>query len=467
MKKIEVIDEVHAKANAEARKRIKYALSYKTEFWRQGVFGKEQEQKRQFLITGRKGTAGTFLTGLLPRVLRYCKRRKLDFVVVENREVIEPLAPPKLAGITFRPDQTKAIAAMTMKPRGKIIAPTGSGKTLVALGFISKFPLHRSIIVAHTRDLIAQFEDEAKRFRKNLPKLYTPTGSKELVDVFAKLKNINKPGLVVTTIQSIDYIAPQNYVDLFDITIIDECHHVNALKSQYGKFMQHNLSPRRYGFTATDLSKRQLLLVNEGLIGPRIARLRVSQAIKLGIIAKPKIEVANVPYSVKINKACSTYAAYYKKAIVENKARNKVIIDRIAKCIRLKMPVLVLVEKIKHGQIIQDILKRRNGLEVPFIQGSMQTNTRKALKQALIEETIHAAIATRVWMEGINIPNLQVIIYAAGMKEEKKALQAMGRGLRATEEKQTILLLDFLDPYRYLAEHSVMRLQVYNQEGWL
>jgi superfamily II DNA or RNA helicase len=467
MKKIQVIDEVHCKANAEARKRIKYVFSYKVEFWRQGVFAKQQEEKRQFLITGRKGTGGQFLTGLLPRVMRYCKRRGIDIDLTDNRETISPLTPPKLDGITFREDQTKAIRRMTTTPRGKIIAPTGSGKTLVALGFISKFPLHRSIIVAHTRDLIDQFTDEAKRFRKNLPKLYTSNGSKELVDHFAKLRNMKKPGLVITTIQSIDYIDPQNYVDLFDITIIDEVHHVNALKSQYGKFMQHNLSPRRYGFTATDLKKRGFLLVNEGLVGPRIARLRTSEAIKLGIIAKPKIEVANVPYSVKINKACTSYAAYYQKAIVENKARNQIIVDRISKCIRLKRPILVLVEKIKHGEILQDILKRRNNLKVPFIQGKMNSNQRKELKAALIEEKIHAAIATRVWMEGINIPNLQVIVYAAGMKEEKKALQAMGRGLRATDDKQEILLLDFLDPYRYLAEHSVMRLQVYNKEGWL
>ena len=133
----------------------------------------------------------------------------------------------------------------------------------------------------------------------------------------------------------------------------------------------------------------------------------------------------------------------------------------------LNLPVLVLVEKLKHGDLLQDILKRRHGLDVPFIQGKMQANQRKFLKQAIIDEDIHAAIATRVWMEGINIPNLRAIIYAAGMKEEKKALQAMGRGLRVTDNKDTIILIDFLDPYRYLAEHSIKRLQVYNKEKWL
>ena len=88
-------------------------------------------------------------------------------------------------------------------------------------------------------------------------------------------------------------------------------------------------------------------------------------------------------------------------------------------------------------------------------------------KESLLNEDIYNVICSRVWMEGINIPNLKVIIYAAGFKEKKKVLQAMGRGLRTTDKKSTILLYDFTDPYRYLAEHSIQRIQVFIEQGWL
>jgi len=53
------------------------------------------------------------------------------------------------------------------------------------------------------------------------------------------------------------------------------------------------------------------------------------------------------------------------------------------------------------------------------------------------------------------------------MKERKKVIQSMGRGLRTYPGKDEILLIDFLDPYRYIAEHSILRVQVYNEMGWL
>jgi superfamily II DNA or RNA helicase len=69
-------------------------------------------------------------------------------------------------------------------------------------------------------------------------------------------------------------------------------------------------------------------------------------------------------------------------------------------------------------------------------------------------------------MEGINIPNLRRIVYAAGMKEQKRVLQAMGRGLRVTDTKETITLVDFLDPYKYISQHSILRVQIYNEQKW-
>ena len=70
-------------------------------------------------------------------------------------------------------------------------------------------------------------------------------------------------------------------------------------------------------------------------------------------------------------------------------------------------------------------------------------------------------------MEGITMQNLNVVIYAAAYKEKKRVLQALGRGLGVTESKDKVTLVDFLDPYKYLAEHSVARQGVYIKEGWM
>lgn len=468
MKTIEVLDPVHCKANAEAREVIKHSLVYESEFWKQGQFHMEQTINQQFLITGRKGTAGHFLTGLLPRIKKYCKQRniKLDISSNNNLEKIKPNNKPSLNSITFRKDQLRAIRKAKRIQRGLIIAPTGSGKTIVALGVVSMFKKQRTIFIMHTKDLWNQTKEEALSFKSNLPPIYTPSGSKEIKDTLTAIKK--HPCLIICLIQSLAKTNINHYIDLFDLTIIDEAHHVISTDSQYGHFMQHNLSPIRIGFTATKPTKQRQVLTNEGLIGPVIGELTIEEALEKGIIAKPKVKLISVPYNAKINKEAQyKYTSFYKLGIVENKARNDIISKLIKKFNKRKWPALVIVEKLDHGKILKDIILRRHNIDIPFVQGLTNPDERNDYKQKIIDGHINSVIVTRVWLEGINIKRLRVIIYAAGMKEKKRVLQAMGRGLRTDHKKKEVLLIDFLDPYRYLAEHSIQRIQVFIDKKWL
>lgn len=46
-------------------------------------------------------------------------------------------------------------------------------------------------------------------------------------------------------------------------------------------------------------------------------------------------------------------------------------------------------------------------------------------------------------------------------------LQTIGRGLRTYPGKDHAVIVDIMDPYRYLAEHFVQRLNIYKQMGWI
>ena len=128
---------------------------------------------------------------------------------------------------------------------------------------------------------------------------------------------------------------------------------------------------------------------------------------------------------------------------------------------------LIIVEAIKHGNRLKKMIQRRLNRHCDFVHGSTDKDKRKLVLQQMKQGRTMLAIASRVWKEGINIPSLNHIINACGMKEEKAVVQAVGRGLRTTEDKDTVKLTDFLDPYKYLAEHSILRLQVYRKKGWL
>jgi superfamily II DNA or RNA helicase len=416
---------------------------------------------KQFLITGRKNSGGQFLTGLLPRVLKHAKKRdrKIEVIGRENIVRIRPLSYPELKGITFRPDQREVLKTVRLRQRGRILFPTGTGKTIIALGIMSMFPQCRILFLCHTKDLIEQTREELEKY--NFDNYYI-LGGGHGTDAYNTIQEQDS-AVLLSTIQTMS-----KYTDIFgaffDLTIVDELHHVNSTDSQYGKLMQANLSPRRYGLGATEPTKPYEVLVNEGIFGPVIAEMTIDKGIREGIIARPIVNLVNVPYNIKLNQKCgSKYADYYEYGIVQNRARNLALLNEV----NYDESTLIIIERTNHGEILRKLFKRMHKVKVPFVQGSTTRDIRSKIRGKLKTGKRRIAICSKVWKEGINIPTLNHIIIAHGMKEEKMVLQAAGRGLRTSKGKTEVKITDFLDPYRYLAEHSIQRIQVYRSKGWI
>lgn len=457
---IEILDAVHCKANPAARKLILPKLRYKASYFKRDIFGGgDTKIYKKHLITGRNGSGGTFYTGHLPRLK--CMKQitftgSVDRIKPDSRK-------PYLPGITFRPDQIKALRKARIKQRGRIVFPTGAGKTVVAAGFMSMFHSCRILFLCHTRDLLMQTSEELERFEIAHAKL----GAGFKPDWQQLLRSDSC--VLISTIQSISKISQQKPLGVFfDANIVDEVHHAAKEDSQYGRYMINSLAPIRLGLTATTPSSEYEELVNEGLFGPVIYEMTPDQGAEIGILAKPQVQIVPIEYDPSLNASINpkTYANYYKHCIVLNTTRNKIIVDKAIATMTLGQSVLIIVEKLEHGRRLQKMFSRRR-LEVPFVEGDRHSEFRQVVKNELKAKKIKAAICTRVWKEGINIPSLNHIILAAGMKEEKAVKQAMGRGLRVDVGKEVITLTDFMDPYRHLAEHSVKRFNIYYRLGWL
>ena len=459
---IEILDGVHCKANAKARELILPCLRVKKQVWVKGDYGGSLEAKTTYVITGRSGTSGHFLTGLLPRVKKFCKKKKIDIEIIGKHEILEPTMRPKLKDIKFRPDQRKAFRRVKKHQRGKVIFPTGSGKTVIALGIFSMYPDCTRLFLCHTKDLLFQTIEELESYGFEY---FAIGGGKK--SNWRDIKRANAP-IVVAIINSFANIEVKKYVSFFDITIVDEVHHVNIKSSQYGHVMNHSLSPIKIGLTATEPTDYEQFLINEGYFGPTIAELTIEEGIEKGIIAIPKINLVVVPYNIEVNqKGQYKYRTLYEHGIVKNRDRNKLIASEVVLTLAFGHSTLIVVERIDHGELILKELERAGLKKVPFVQGSTDKSKRIKVKKQLLDKEIYIVICTRVWKEGINIPTLDHVILASGMKDEKQVIQALGRGLRVTEKKTRVKLTDFLDPYRFLSEHSIARLHIYRRNKWM
>jgi len=67
--------------------------------------------------------------------------------------------------------------------------------------------------------------------------------------------------------------------------------------------------------------------------------------------------------------------------------------------------------------------------------------------------------------EGLDIPDLDIIVNASGNKADVKSIQTIGRVLRKIEGKTTGYYIDFIDTGKHTRKHSRQRALTLENEG--
>lgn len=463
--KITQVDPIYCKVEPLADfKQISSLFEYESEYWQQGAYNKTRKsQKAHFAHHPHKGW---FLAGLLPKVIQYCREENIEFELVPFEEKIKQVKP-KLEGITFREDQVRLLNLIQKEKRGIIKSPTGSGKTILAAGTISQYPSARSMMVVHTQALFSQTIEELERFFGPIGKIgggiFSP--SEKITVCMIQTANSILKDITHASFKDITKLLME-----LDIIIVDEAHHIAQKQGHYAKLMNWCLAPIRIGFTATPLPKHKTLerLVGEGHLGPILGELSMEEGIEKGILAKPRLKLIPIPENKEISKY-KKYQELYKHGIVLNKVRNRLIAKEAASQMKEGKSVLVMITDVVHGQakIIKEMLETIYDETCSIVNGGTKKDLREEIKSELKLKNIKCVIVTSAWREGVNIPSLNCVINGIGGKSEIVVLQTMGRGLRTSEGKTEILLIDFLDPYLFLAQHSIERLRIYNDMGIL
>lgn len=455
MREIEIrcIDPIYCKIrDKDDRNIVAEILSYESEKWSQGPFAMQKEMLQRSYLDRRNGE---FLAGFLPKVIMQLEKKGY-FVKVKDRneDYWTPVNRPSLPGMEPREDQLQLLAKIGEGQRGYIKAATGTGKTVVAGFTHSMFWGARTLFLCHTTDLLNQ---SAAEFRKwEIPTVVIGGGKK------ASLENLKPNQIVVATIQTFSKLPNiMDHVDLFDVIIIDECHHIKKKDGMYARILERSLAPVRIGLTATDENANAFL---EGYLGPKLGEFSILEGIKSGVLAEPEIHLINVPMDDDLLNI-KEYKNIYQKCVVENRARNRLVMSEVKKELMKGHSVLTLIQNVKHGQNLIEMGKILN-IPTEFVWGGTKKDERQRMKEALESKDCRHVIASCVWNEGINIRTLDCVNNAAGGRNETRTLQKIGRGLRTTDTKKKVIIKDYLDGYNYLSKHAILRLMVYVEFGW-
>lgn len=403
-----------------------------------------------------------FPTGLLFIVEEYFQEKGIEYQIADRRTFpeirlmsLDFLAKEPLKGIQLRKYQIDAIIEAVMGGRGVIELPTGSGKTEIAIGITKLLGLN-TLFLVNTKDLLHQTAD---RYEKRIGKKAGIIGD----DIF-DIKDIT-----ISTIQSLYSLFKKNQnrgkevLNLFDISIYDECHHSSSASFYTLGMYMHN-SYFRFGMSATPL-KRDILnnMKIMALTGPPIYSLKSKELIDQGFLSNIEVEVVDNP-GIVLGK---TWQQIYENGIIRSLDRNQKIASIAHDEWQKGKKVMILVRWIEHGEILQRMLVNQLHIPAIFICGKNESWEREKAKQEFNVDGNFVLIVSGIYDEGIDLPEIETLIIGAGGKSELKTIQRVGRGLRKKKNNARLLVYDFMDSAKYLRAHSKNRLKTYEKEGFL
>ena len=154
--------------------------------------------------------------------------------------------------------------------------------------------------------------------------------------------------------------------------------------------------------------------------------------------------------------------------LCQNEFRNN-FIKNLAES--LEGNTLVLYQYVeKHGKVLLELM-RDSKKPVHFISGAIDGESREEIRKLVNESKSSTLLASKgTTSTGVNIVNLNDLIFASPSKSKIQTLQSVGRTIRASETKNSATLYDIADDLQYkknknyTLDHFLERAKIYDSE---
>lgn len=381
--------------------------------------------------------------------------------IKDHRQFDETLLemPEKfLNGITLRDYQDAAVFSFLRNDIGILEVATGAGKTEIAIECIRRIK-RKTLFIVDRVELMRQTKERIEK-ALGVEVGIIGSGAEDIKDI------------TVATIQTL-VKDPKKYADYFRtvrFVIFDETHKVAA--NSYHKLATYLINTEhRLGLSGTAFRDDGNDMMINAVTGMKVYDLSAKTLIQNGWLMAPTIqfikdymtpeEIIHKEDNCKkglINET-EDYSSYYNEFIVNNEKRNNIIQDYVLNNKNKK--VLILTKLIDHGQILQELIPGSKHL-----YGSTKKKEREEMFEEFSKGELNVLISTiSIFAEGIDIPQLDIVINAAANKGNVKTIQVLGRVLRKLVGKENAFYIDFWDDVDFMKQASLARRKALINEG--
>lgn len=452
------------------RRDISYLLSYEAMGFK--FFANSQKfnnwDGRYRLLT----KSNEFPIGLLSKVTEVLERFNEPFKVCDERPSIRYGKKLKIKSKSFIPrDYQVDIVKRSIEAESGIIrSATGSGKTSV-IAMLSAHYNVKTIIFVIGIELLFQMKNTIEGLygvecgivgggHCDVGKQITIMTIWSAANAFNKKVKIEDCDVTQDTKaknKNLDKIAVKKLVNECKLMIIDECQYAASNTVQF-LHKETKSAKHRFLFSGTPWRDYGDDILIEAVGGPKIYDLNASKLIDQGYLVKPKIYFSYVP---PIKNIGDNYNKVYSNYIVKNDVRNDLIVKYAKQMVSSGKKVLILVVRVEHGNILKE---KFDDLSVEFLDGGNSAKDRINNIERMKSGEIDILIASKIFDQGVDIPDLDALILAGSGKSSGRALQRIGRVVRKSPGKTSATVLEFFDDCKYLRNHSLARMKVYSSE---
>lgn len=377
-------------------------------------------------------------------------KERLRMALSEGRNVDGPGQAITLPDLDVRPypfqqeilDRLEAERTVHGYWQNLVVSATGTGKTVVAaldykrLSTWSQFQPKLSLLfVAHRAEILRQSQ---ARFRQVLR---DPTFG----ELFLGGNDPSDWKHVFASVQSLAQVDLERLPrDRYDVVIVDEFHHAEA--PTYRRLLEHLQPKCLLGLTATP-ERADGLDVRRWFNGRTAAELRLWEALERDLlcpfhyfVAYDGVDVTSIEW-----KRGGYDVGDLDRLYTGNDARADVVLRELADKVVLpgRMRALGFCVSVAHAEFMARFTNQA-GLKAAALSGSTPAGERSTALRRLRQGELQIIYSVDLFNEGLDLPEIDVVLLLRPTESATVFLQQLGRGLRHSPEKSHLTVLDFV-----------------------
>lgn len=345
--------------------------------------------------------------------------------------------------------------------KAMIVMATGLGKTFTAADILRRIeatkPI-RALVLAHTNEIVYQLERAFWPFLKPSQETLVWNGYEQ-----PEIDDLSRAPLVFACLNTVaSHIERCADMPDFDIIVIDECHHVGG--EMYRRIIEscnagNSGGPFLLGLTATPWRPDNTDLTS--YFGEPLFTMDMVAGLKMGYLS-------NVDYRLYTdNIKWETLSELHGARLTPRQINRTLFISEWDNAVVRELQnawsehacprAIVFCATVDHAITMRDQINALGFCNAEAIysktQGghSMQGWERNRLLCDFHDGTINVMCTVDIFNEGVDVPNVNIIVFQRVTHSRRIFIQQLGRGLRISSGKEKVIVLDFVSDIRRFA----------------